>query len=117
MKKQFYSCAFVLLCIIFLVTNGRQTLPHLQMFSTVLNQTKATLTLNCFEEGCDGGAQSECDNQNHSDDDPIVALQQDDTTRGPPRPYNIVGASKAVWRPLGVPESDWGKMDIYGSDA
>ncbi|GKU96872.1 hypothetical protein SLEP1_g10055 [Rubroshorea leprosula] len=53
MKKQFCSCAFFLL------------------FS---NQTKATLTVNSFEESCDGGAQSECDNQNHSDDDPIVAL-------------------------------------------
>ena len=30
---------------------------------------------------------------------------------------NVVDASKAVWKALGVPESDWGEMDIYWSDA
>nr|KJB60698.1 hypothetical protein B456_009G320200 [Gossypium raimondii] len=34
----------------------------------------------------------------------------------PPCPNNIVDASKAVWKALGVPESDWGGMDIYWSD-
>ena len=38
------------------------------------NHTKATLTLNSFEKGGDGGAPSECDNQYHSDDTPVVAL-------------------------------------------
>ncbi|TYH19200.1 hypothetical protein ES288_A05G334200v1 [Gossypium darwinii] len=40
----------------------------------VSSQTKATLTLNSFERDGDGGAPSECDNQYHSDDDPVVAL-------------------------------------------
>ncbi|CAI9269526.1 unnamed protein product [Lactuca saligna] len=35
---------------------------------------QATLTLNSFEEGGDGGSESACDNQYHSDDTPIVAL-------------------------------------------
>jgi hypothetical protein len=35
----------------------------------------------------------------------------------PPCANNIVDASKAVWKALGVPESDWGGMDIYWSDA
>ncbi|KAK8321795.1 hypothetical protein V6Z12_A12G124000 [Gossypium hirsutum] len=34
-----------------------------------------------------------------------------------PCPNNIVDASKAVWKALGVPESDWGLIDIYWSDA
>ncbi|KAJ4824898.1 hypothetical protein Tsubulata_007211 [Turnera subulata] len=28
----------------------------------------------------------------------------------PPCPNNIVDDSKAVWKALGVPESDWGKF-------
>ncbi|XVF33351.1 hypothetical protein REPUB_Repub17cG0161100 [Reevesia pubescens] len=119
----------------------------------VSSHTKATLTINSFEAGGDGGAPSECDNQYHSDDDPVVALStgwfnhkkrclkyinihgngksvrakvvdECDSTMGcdsdhdyqPPCPYNIVDASKAVWKALGVPESDWGEMDIYWSD-
>ncbi|KAG2725181.1 hypothetical protein I3760_01G054600 [Carya illinoinensis] len=35
----------------------------------------------------------------------------------PPCPNNIVDASKAIWKALGVPKSDWGKLDIYWSDA
>jgi|UniRef100_A0A2N9HXC2 hypothetical protein len=34
----------------------------------------------------------------------------------PPCPNNIVDASKAVWKALGVPKSDWGELDIYWSD-
>ncbi|XP_048141622.1 kiwellin-1-like [Rhodamnia argentea] len=37
-------------------------------------QTKATLTLNSFEKGGDGGAPSEYDNKLHSDDTLVVAL-------------------------------------------
>ncbi|KAF3449394.1 hypothetical protein FNV43_RR10123 [Rhamnella rubrinervis] len=40
----------------------------------VSGRTKATLTLNGFEKGADGGAPSECDNQYHSDNTPVVAL-------------------------------------------
>ncbi|KAL6126136.1 hypothetical protein ACLB2K_074187 [Fragaria x ananassa] len=37
----------------------------------------------------------------------------------PPCPHNIVDASKAVWKALGVKESDsrWGEMPIFWSDA
>ncbi|CAN1844637.1 Putative ripening-related protein 2 [Linum perenne] len=40
----------------------------------VTERTKATLTINSFEKGKDGGGPSECDNKYHSDKDPIVAL-------------------------------------------
>ncbi|KAL9396904.1 hypothetical protein Peur_011157 [Populus x canadensis] len=120
----------------------------------VSSHTKATLTLNSFEGGGDGGAPSECDNQYHSDDTPVVALStgwynhgsrcfnyvnihgngksvkamvvdECDSTMGcdsdhdyqPPCANNIVDASQAVWKALGVPESHWGEMDIYWSDA
>ncbi|KAK9103599.1 hypothetical protein Sjap_020853 [Stephania japonica] len=118
------------------------------------SNTKAVLTINSFEKGGDGGGPSECDNQYHSDDTPIVALStgwfshrqrcfnnitihgngrsvvamvvdECDSTAGcdndhdyqPPCPNNIVDASKAVWMALGVPESDWGGLDITWSDA
>jgi hypothetical protein len=35
----------------------------------------------------------------------------------PPCHNNIVNASKAVWKALGVPQSEWGELDIYWSDA
>ncbi|KAK8356058.1 hypothetical protein V6Z12_A05G330600 [Gossypium hirsutum] len=105
----------------------------------VSSQTKATLTLNSFERDGDGGAPSECDNQYHSDNDPVVALStgwynnekrclnyinihsngksvRAKVVDESPCPNNIADASKAVWKALGVPESDWGGMDIYWSD-
>ncbi|XP_039042525.1 kiwellin-1-like [Hibiscus syriacus] len=36
--------------------------------------TPAILTLNSFQEGGDGGGASKCDDQFHSDDEPVVAL-------------------------------------------
>nr|KAJ0210480.1 hypothetical protein LSAT_V11C400173260 [Lactuca sativa] len=36
----------------------------------VTGDTKATLTINSFQKGGDGGGPSECDNQYHSDDTP-----------------------------------------------
>ncbi|GKV09001.1 hypothetical protein SLEP1_g20567 [Rubroshorea leprosula] len=119
----------------------------------VSTHTNATLYLNSFQEGGDGGPPSECDNQYHSDDEPLVALStgwynegsrclkfinihgngrtvrakvvdECDSTLGcdadhdyqPPCPNNIINASKAVWKALGVPESEWGEMDIYWSE-
>ncbi|KAF2296938.1 hypothetical protein GH714_013404 [Hevea brasiliensis] len=38
------------------------------------SHTKATLTVNSFEAGGDGGAPSECDNKFHSDKELVVAL-------------------------------------------
>ncbi|KAL1822978.1 hypothetical protein DCAR_0310822 [Daucus carota subsp. sativus] len=120
----------------------------------VTGHTKATLTLNSFQKGGDGGGPSECDNHYHDDDTPVVALStgwynggsrclnkitirangrsveamvvdECDSTMGcdeehdyqPPCPHNIVDASKAVWKALGVPENDWGDLDITWSDA
>jgi hypothetical protein len=118
--------------------------------------TKGILTINSFEEGGDGGGQSECDGRYHDDDTPVVALSTGwfsnkkrchhhitingngrsvkalvvdhcDSTRGcdgehgyqPPCSNNIVDASKAVWKALGVNEKnkEWGWMDITWSDA
>ncbi|CAN0908485.1 KWL1 [Linum grandiflorum] len=120
---------------------------------SVTAHTKATLTWNSFEKGGSGGAPSECDNQYHSDDKPVVALStgwfnnksrclnfinihgngktvramvvdECDSRKGcdsdhdyqPPCPNNIVDASKAVWKALGVPEDNWGNLDIFWSD-
>ncbi|WOG94527.1 hypothetical protein DCAR_0313823 [Daucus carota subsp. sativus] len=120
----------------------------------VTDNTKATLTLNSFQKGGDGGGPSECDNQYHDDDTPVVALStgwynggsrclnkitisangrsveamvvdECDSTMGcddehdyqPPCPNNIVDASKAVWKALGVPKDNWGDLDITWSDA
>ncbi|XP_076898119.1 kiwellin-1-like [Bidens hawaiensis] len=40
----------------------------------VTSSTQATLTLNSFQKGGDGGSESSCDNSFHSDDTPVVAL-------------------------------------------
>lgn len=40
----------------------------------VSHHTKATLTLNSFAKGGDGGGPSACDNKFHSDNTPVVAL-------------------------------------------
>lgn len=53
-----------------------------------------------------------------------MVVDEDDSTKGcdpardyqPPCPSNIVDASKAVWKALGVPSHDWGELDIYWSD-
>ncbi|KAK3010363.1 hypothetical protein RJ639_010642 [Escallonia herrerae] len=121
---------------------------------SVSGNTEAVLTLNSFEKGGDGGGPSECDNQYHSDDTPVVALStgwynrggrchnnviisangrsvramvvdECDSTMGcdgdhdyqPPCPNNIVDASRAVWKALGVPEDNWGELDITWTDA
>ena len=36
--------------------------------------TPASLTINSFQQGGDGGGPSKCDNQYHSDNEPVVAL-------------------------------------------
>ncbi|XP_026397322.1 putative ripening-related protein 1 [Papaver somniferum] len=115
---------------------------------------RTVLTTNSFEKGGDGGGPSECDNQYHSDDTPVVALStgwynngsrclhkiivkgngrsavakvvdECDSTMGcdgdhdyqPPCPHNIVDASPAVWKALGVPRENWGNLDVTWSDA
>ncbi|KAK3001766.1 hypothetical protein RJ639_021531 [Escallonia herrerae] len=116
--------------------------------------TPATLRLNSFRKGNDGGGPSECDNQYHPDDAPVVALStgwfdnrsrcmkyitiygngqsvraivvdECDSTSGcdgnhgyqPPCSNNVVDASSAVWRALGVPERNWGDLSVIWSDA
>ncbi|KAL4591174.1 hypothetical protein LXL04_004125 [Taraxacum kok-saghyz] len=106
----------------------------------------------CCVKG-DGGGPSECDNQYHDDDTPVVALStgwykggdrchkyitingngrsvkamvvdECDSTMGcdgdhdyqPPCPNNIVDASKAVWKALGVSEDNWGDLGITWTD-
>ncbi|XP_057496570.1 putative ripening-related protein 1 [Actinidia eriantha] len=128
--------------------------PIYRCSPTVSSSTKAVLTLNSFQAGGDGGGPSECDNQYHSDDTPVVALStgwynkgrrclndiiisangrsvrakvvdECDSTMGcdrdhdyqPPCNNNIVDASKAVWKALGVPNDQWGELDITWSDA
>ncbi|KAJ0483870.1 putative RlpA-like domain superfamily, kiwellin [Helianthus annuus] len=106
--------------------------------------TDATMTINSFEKGGSGGGPSECDGQYHSDDTLIVALStrwynggqrcfknininysgrtvqamvvdECDSTRG--CKDNIVDASKAVWKALAVPKSEWGETSVTWSDA
>ncbi|KAJ0860951.1 putative RlpA-like domain superfamily, kiwellin [Helianthus annuus] len=106
--------------------------------------TDATMTLNSFEKGGSGGEPSECDGQYHSDDTLIVALStrwynsgqrcfknininysgrtvqamvvdECDSTRR--CKDNIVDASKAVWKALAVPKSEWGETSVTWSDA
>ncbi|KAK6935381.1 hypothetical protein RJ641_035536 [Dillenia turbinata] len=116
----------------------------------VSKRTKATLTLNGFEKGGDGGAPAECDNRYHSDNTLVVALStgwfnkkkrchhnitiygngrkvdamvvdECDSTMGcdaphdyqPPCDNNIVDASEAVWKALGVPKHDRGSLDVH----
>lgn len=57
----------------------------------------------------------------------VVAMVVDecDSTMGcdeehdyhPPCANNIVGASKAIWKSLGVPHGQWGRLDITWTDA
>ncbi|CAN0846322.1 KWL1 [Linum grandiflorum] len=102
----------------------------------VTGQTKATLTWNSFEKGGSGALstgwfnnKSRCLNfiNIHGNGRTVRAMVVDecDSTMGcdsdhdyqPPCPDNIVDASKAVWKALGVPEDNWGDLDIYWSDA
>ncbi|KAK4411380.1 Kiwellin-1 [Sesamum angolense] len=100
---------------------------------SVTGTTKAVLTLNSFEKGGDGGGPSDggsrCLNNItvSANGRSVTAMVVDecDSTMGcdedhdyqPPCPNNIVDASKAVWKALGVPEDDWGELDITWSDA
>lgn len=108
------------------------------------HRNKATLTLNSFEKDGDGGGASSCDEKFHKDSTLIVALStrffdhrkrclkqitifgngrrvnakvvdECDSSRGCAN--NIVDASKAVWKALGVPEKDWGQLEVFWSDA
>ncbi|KAJ0483869.1 putative RlpA-like domain superfamily, kiwellin [Helianthus annuus] len=130
----------------------QSTVIFVVLFSTLfvssihahVNGLKATMTINSFEKGGDGGGPSECDGQYHSDNTLIVALStrwynhgqrchkfikinykdrsvkakvvdECDSTRG--CKDDIVDASKAVWKALRVPKSEWGLTSVTWSDA
>ncbi|XXG63930.1 hypothetical protein AAC387_Pa05g2011 [Persea americana] len=128
--------------------------PQYRCSPPITGNTGATMTINSFAKGGDGGGPSECDNQYHSDDELVVALStgwynggsrclnkirinangrsilakvvdECDSVNGcdsdhdfqPPCPNNIVDASPAVWKQLGIPKSQIGDYDITWSDA
>ncbi|TYI50732.1 hypothetical protein E1A91_D12G123100v1 [Gossypium mustelinum] len=101
----------------------------------VSNHTKATLTLNGFDSGEEGGSPCECDDKKkrcmkyiniHGNGKIVKAKVVDecDSTMGcddehdfqPPCANNIVNASDAVWDDLGVCGDKRGEMKIYWSD-
>lgn len=51
-----------------------QEYPQYDCSPPITGNTKATMTINSFADGGDGGGPSECDNQYHSDDEMVVAL-------------------------------------------
>lgn len=107
---------------------------------------KAKLTLNDFQKGGSGGGPSECSGKYYDNSIPVVALSsrwyskgrrcfeniniyakngrstqamvvdECDTSRACKN--NIVDASEAVWKALGVSKKDprYGLMDIFWSD-
>lgn len=104
---------------------------------------KAILTINDFSKGGVGGGPSECSGKYYHNSIPIVALStrwynkgkrcfdkitiyangkttkamvvdECDTSRGCKN--NIVDASEAVWKKLGVPKKDWGWLEVQWSD-
>ncbi|CBI36323.3 unnamed protein product, partial [Vitis vinifera] len=72
--KTFGLKATLLLMAILFFTDFLNLYTTYKCSPTVSSHTKAYLTLNGFEKDEDGGAPSECDNQYHSDDTPVVAL-------------------------------------------
>nr|GEV54223.1 retrovirus-related Pol polyprotein from transposon TNT 1-94 [Tanacetum cinerariifolium] len=117
---------------------GKNDLSRLDKFQktykrSLLAATSATLAVTDYEEGGDSGPAA-CDGKFHSNDDFIVSL--------PPNWYNdgqncykhiyvyyqydfiqatvidesdadnTIVASKAIWRFLGIPESEWGDLDV-----
>ncbi|PWA45551.1 rlpA-like double-psi beta-barrel domain-containing protein [Artemisia annua] len=73
-----------------------------------------------FQKGGDGGGPSECEKQSVK----AMVVDECDSTMGcdadhdyqPPCPNNIVDASKAVWKALGVSEDNRGDLDITWSE-
>ncbi|KAL9999625.1 putative RlpA-like domain superfamily, kiwellin [Helianthus debilis subsp. tardiflorus] len=130
--------------IVFLIFISLLVIVSISSTNAQSSNTDATMTLNSFEKGGSGGGPSECDGHYHSDDTLIVALStrwynggqrcfknininysgrtvqamvvdECDSTRG--CKDNIVDASKAVWKALAVPKSEWGETSVTWSDA
>ncbi|KAK8509625.1 hypothetical protein V6N12_001710 [Hibiscus sabdariffa] len=99
--------------------NGGKSYLTYKCSPPVSSHTKATLTINSFEEGGDMAADPRNVTVNTI---PIMTfwlkllMNAVRLVGGAPCRNNIVDASKAVWKALGVPESDWGEMDVYWSN-
>ncbi|KAG8363325.1 hypothetical protein BUALT_Bualt19G0010700 [Buddleja alternifolia] len=99
----------------------------------VSGSTKAVLTINSFQKVAlstgwySGGSRCLNNIKISGNGKSVIAMVVDecDSTMGcdedhdyqPPCPNNIVDASKAVWKALGVSEDNWGDLDITWSDA
>ncbi|XVE77116.1 hypothetical protein DITRI_Ditri13aG0036200 [Diplodiscus trichospermus] len=98
----------------------------------VSSHTKANLTLKSFDRGGNGGwfdGEARClkDINIHGNGESVMAkvVDQCDSTMGcdsdhnyePPCENNIVRATKGVWNALGVPKTQWSRMEIHWSDA
>ncbi|KAK8916899.1 putative ripening-related protein 2 [Platanthera zijinensis] len=53
---------------------GEHEYPQYHCSPPVTGETRATITINSFAEGGDGGGPSECDGNYHSDEEMVVAL-------------------------------------------
>ncbi|KAK5833197.1 hypothetical protein PVK06_017012 [Gossypium arboreum] len=131
MKKQVIcSTVFPLLCILlfFLVLKHRRTALVARSKGKPLHQGNATRKMILIVARMPSGwynNRKRCLNyiNIHGNGKSVRAKVVDemDSTMGydsdhdyqSPCPNNIVDASKAVWKALGVPESNWGRMDIY----
>ncbi|XP_016441617.1 putative ripening-related protein 2 [Nicotiana tabacum] len=109
----------------------------------VSGHKKAILTINDFRKGGGGGDPSECSGKYYDNSIPIVALSTgwyskgkrcfekitiyangkstkavvvDECNTSKGCRNNIVDASEAVWKALGVPKKDWGWLEIFWSD-
>ncbi|KAI3693366.1 hypothetical protein L6452_33201 [Arctium lappa] len=129
--------------IIFLVLFPMLVTLLISCISAQPSNTDATMTINIFEKGGDGGAPSECDGKYHLDDTLIVALStpwydhgrrcfkfiniyykdksvqamvvdECGTSRGCHN--DIVDASKGVWKALAVSGSEWDETKVTWSD-
>ncbi|KAL5792427.1 hypothetical protein ACOSP7_001021 [Xanthoceras sorbifolium] len=72
--------------------------PIYRCSPSVSGHTKATLTINSFAKGGDGGAPSVCDNKYHPDNTPVVALSTGWYNKGSRclKYINIHGNGKSV---------------------
>ncbi|XP_024996418.1 putative ripening-related protein 2 [Cynara cardunculus var. scolymus] len=130
--------------IVFLVLFSVFVTLFISCISAQPSNIAATMTINSFEKGGSGGDPSECDGKYHSNETPIVALSSQwydhgkrcfkyiniyykdkstqamvvdecDSSKGCAN--DIVDASKAVWKALAVPGSEWGETKVTWSDA
>ncbi|CAN1237081.1 Putative ripening-related protein 2 [Linum grandiflorum] len=98
--------------------------------------TKALLTLNSFQKGEDGALSTGWFERKRRCSQFVKIMWKGKTVRAkvvdecdsargcdkdhdfqPPCPNNVVDASKAVWKALGVPSEDWGSLKVTWSDA